>query len=114
MLLTAHYVMRLLVPSAREATIHPFAHQGLANCRSAADRCRPVTRRSLLAHRKPLYPPLKPQWTGACLRPGGGSLTGQRPSPLGLTPCCAVLRRARVSFNPRKQPAPPKGVTPSA
>jgi len=40
MLLTAHYVMRLLVPSAREATIHPFAHQGLANCRSAADRCR--------------------------------------------------------------------------
>ena len=43
MLLTAHYVMRLLVPSAREATIHPFAHQGLANCRSAADRCRPVT-----------------------------------------------------------------------
>ena len=67
MLLTAHYVMRLLVPSAREATIHPFAHQGLANCRSAADRCRPVTCLSLLADGGPL---VTPRWSGAGRRPG--------------------------------------------
>ena len=85
MLLTAHYVMRLLVPSAREATIHPFAHQGLANCRSAADRCRPVTCLSLLADGGPL---VTPRWSGAGLRPGHRvphrpKAEAPRPRPLG-------------------------------
>ena len=56
MLLTAHYVMRVLVPSARSATVHPFAHQGLANCRSAADRCRAVACLGLCAHGGPSAP----------------------------------------------------------
>ena len=105
MLLTAHYVMRLLVPSAREATIHPFAHQGLANCRSAADRCRPVTCLSLLAHRGP--PPA-----------GGATVVRSVPSAWPHSFPHRQLHRAAPCWGPLQPQggaaSPPKGVAPSA